>query len=288
MNRRRATVALSALVAAPFFAFAQASRKVPVIGFLHPGFAGGISGADSALDAMLAGLGSLGYIDGQTIEIEYRWAQGKTETLPALARELIKLKVDLIVAIAPSAVKAAMAATRELPIGAHDLETDPVAAGLASSLARPGGNLTGLFLNHADLAAKWLQQITEVKPGARHLAVLSDANTGPYQLDAIRAAAAAISAELSVFEFRGEGAIQIALAAGLESKPDAFVQLESTLIRAASKAIARILCGARPSDPPIEQPTHFEFLMNLKAAQAMTIKIPQSVLLRADEVIGQI
>ena len=132
-----------------------------------------------------------------------------------------------------------------------------------------------------------------------------------------------------MFEFRGEGAIQIALAAGLESKPDAFVQLESTLIRAASRAIAtalaaqrmagispyrafvegggllsygvnlpvmnrslapyvaRILRGARPSDPPIEQPTHFEFLMNLKAAQAMTIKIPQSVLLRADEVIGQ-
>lgn len=300
---------------------------MPVIGFLHPGAAGATSGSGSALEAMLAGLGSLGYVVGKTIKIEYRWAQDKTELLPSMARELIKLKVDLIVAVAPSAVKAAMAATRDLPIVAHDLETDPVAGGLVTSLARPGGNLTGLFLNHADLAAKWLQQITEIKPGARQLAVLSDASTGPYQLDAIKVAASAMAVQLSVSEFRGAGGIQSALDAVYRSRTDALVQLGSPLIRASARAIAaslaaqrvpgispyrafvegggllsygvnlpvmnrslapyifKILHGARAGDLAIEQPTHFEFLVNLKTAKAMGIKIAQSVLLRADEVV---
>lgn len=137
MNRRETVLAIAAASVLPDVLLAQQVSPMPVIGFLHPGFAGAISGSDSALEAMLAGLGSLGYVVGKTIKIEYRWAQGKVELLPSLARELIKLKVDLIVAVAPPAVKAAMAATQDLAIVAHDLETDPVAGGLVSSLARP-------------------------------------------------------------------------------------------------------------------------------------------------------
>ena len=218
-------------------------------------------------------------------------------------------------------------ATKDLPIVAHDLETDPVAAGLIASLARPGGNLTGLFLNHADLAAKWLQQITEIRPSARRLAVLWVSNTGPYQLDALSAAATARSSQIAVLEFRGATDLQHALDAGLKDKPDAIVQLGSPLIRAAAKKIAesltaqrvpgispyrvfaesggllsygvnlmvmyrslapyifKILHGAKPSDLPIEQPTTFEFLVNLKAAKNLGITIPSAVLVRADDVI---
>ena len=327
MNRRDTVYALAALATVSLTVSAQQSNKLPVIGFLNPGFAGGITGTASAFAGLISGLSSLGYAEGKTIRIEARWAQGKPEQLPALAQELIRLKVDLIVAVSPASVKAALAASKDLPIVAHDLETDPIAAGLIASLARPGANLTGLFLNHADLAAKWLEQITEVLPAARRLAVLWDANTGPYQLEAIKAAATAKAVQLSVLEFRGADGIQRTLDAGLKEKPDAIVQLGSPLIRAATKAIAeslaaqrvpgispfrefaenggllsygvnlpvmyrslapyisKILHGAKPGELPIEQPTHFEFLVNLKAARIMGIKIPPAVLARADEVI---
>jgi putative ABC transport system substrate-binding protein len=220
MNRRDTALTLTALGAMPQAILAQTGSRMPVIGLLHPGSAGTVSGSSSAVEVLLSGLSGLGYVDGKSIRIEYRWGQGRPERLLELARELVRLKVELIVAIAPSAVKAAAAATRELPIVAHDLETDPVAAGLVASLARPGGNLTGLFLNHADLAAKWLQQITEVKPGARQLAILSDASTGPYQLDAIKGAARAMAVQFAVLEFKGSDGILSVLDAGLKARPD--------------------------------------------------------------------
>jgi putative tryptophan/tyrosine transport system substrate-binding protein len=140
---------------------AQQGNRIPVIGFLHSGSAGTVQRPSSTLQALRAGLASQGYVEGKTLRIEARFAEGKPEQSPALALELLRLKVDLIVAVGPSSVKAALAASRDLPIVALDLETDPVASGLIATLAKPGGNLTGLFLDHADLAAKWLQLITE-------------------------------------------------------------------------------------------------------------------------------
>lgn len=327
MNRRDIVLAIAALGAIPHAIRAQQGIKIPVIGFLSAGFSGGIRSPDYAMEGLLSGLNSYGYTDGKTIKIEARWGEGKPELLPKLAQELVRLKVELIVAVAPPSVKAALAATQDLPIIAHDLETDPVAGGLVANLARPGGNLTGLFLNHADLAAKWLQQITEILPSARHLAVLWDASTGPYQLDAIKAAATAKAVHLSVLEFRDADGIQRTLDAGLKEKPDAIVQLGSPLIRAAAKVIAesltaqrmpgispyrafvenggllsygvnlpvmyrslapyvsKVLHGAKPGELPIEQPTHFEFLVNLRAARTLGIKIPSAMLARADEVL---
>lgn len=327
MNRRDTVLALAALGALPPATHAQQARRIPLIGWLHPGTAGTVTGASSIFEALRAGLRTSGYIEGETIRIETRWAQGKPEALPGLAQQLVQQKVDLIVAISPSAVRAAAAATRDLPIVALDLETDPVASGLATSLRKPGGNLTGLFLNHADLAAKWLQMVKEIVPGARRIAVLRDANTGPYQIAAITAAAKTMAVSLQILEFRDAAGIQSALNAGLKEKPEALVQLGSPLINTAGKTIAdflvthripaispfrtftdnggllsygpnlqmmyrglavyisKILKGAKPGDLPVEQPTHFELIVNLKAARAIGVKIPRAILVRADEVI---
>ena len=204
---------------------------------------------------------------------------------------------------------------------------DPVASGLVATLARPGGNLTGFFLNHAELAAKWLQLVREIVPGARRVAVLRDINGGPHQIEAITAAAKAMAVSLKVLEFRDAAGIQGALEAGLKDRPEALIQLGSPLLNAASKTIAgflatqrlpgispyrgfvdaggllsygpnlavmfralpvyvsKILKGAKPGDLPIEQPTHFELVVNQKTAKAIGVKLPPAILVRADEVI---
>ena len=327
MDRRNSVLALAALGALPIAAHAQQPRKLQVIGWLHPGTSGASTGPSFVFDAMRAGLRTSGYIEGQTIRIEERWAQGNPEALAGLAQQLVQQKVDVIAAISLPSIMAAKAATRDLPIVAVNLETDPVASGLIASLARPGGNLTGLFLNHAEMAAKWLQMVNEIAPGARRIAVLRDANTGPYQTAAITVAAKTMGISLQLLEFRNAAGILDALNAGLKERPEALVQLSSPLINAAGKAtaevlathrlpgispfrtfadnggllsygpnlsimfrgvavhISRVLKGAKPRDLPVEQPTHFELIVNQKAAKAMGIKIPATILLRADEVI---
>ena len=323
MNRRKTVLALAALGVAPRTTFAQQARRIPVIAFLDPRFAG----TSPSFDALRPGLRADGHIEGQTFRIEARWGEGKPEALAGFARELVLQKVDIIVAVSPAAVRAAAAATRDLPIVAIDLETDPVASGLVTSLRRPGGNITGLFLNHAELAAKWLQLVREIVPGARRIAVLWDANTGPYQLAAITAAAKTMGVSLQVLEFRNAAGMQDALIAGLKDRPEALVGLGSPLINAAGKTIAdflathrlpaispfrtfpdnggllsygpnlkimyaalatyvsKILKGARVSDLPIEQPTHIQLIVNQKAAKAIGVKLPKAILARADEVI---
>ena len=327
MNRRDIVLALAALGAAPLAARAQQGRRIPVIGFLHPGSPGAIAGPSSVATGLRDGLRDIGYLEGENIKIEYRWAQGKPDMLPALAHELVGIKVDLIVAVSPASVRAAKAATRDLPIVAHDLETDPVASGLVASLARPGGNMTGLFLDLPDMAAKWLQLVREAVPGVRRVAVLWDANTGESQLRAITPAAKATAVELQILEYRDLSGMAPALESSLKARPQALVLLGSPLInrwadrvagfaarhrlpgispfrsfaergglmsygvnlvvmyRGLAPIIAKILKGSRPGDLPIEQPTHFEFIVNLKAAKALGLAIPGSLLLRADEVI---
>jgi putative tryptophan/tyrosine transport system substrate-binding protein len=324
MRRREFLTLLGGATAWPLTARAQ-QGKLPVIGFLHPGFPDGVG--SPAFIALRDGLRDVGYIEGETVKIEARWARGKPEALPQLTRELIQLHVDVLVPTARPSIEAARAATTDLPIVANDLESDPVASGYVASLAHPGGNLTGLFLDAPTLCGKWLQQISDIVPAAKKIAVLWDSTTGTYQLDAIKTAATTASIDVVVMEFRDNAGLDAALEAGLKQGPQAVIQLGSPLTRQAGTRTAQILSahhipgtsqfrtfpdggglmsygpdlislyrrigpivgkilhGARPADLPIERPTKFELVINLKAAKAFGVTIPGLLLATADEVI---
>ncbi|MGD9884300.1 MAG: ABC transporter substrate-binding protein [Reyranella sp.] len=194
---------------------------------------------------MADGLRDFGFVEGKNVKVEARWALGKPEALPQLARELVQLGVAVLVATARPSIEAARAATTDLPIIATDLESDPVASGYVASLARPGGNLTGFFSDAPTLCGKWLQQIGEIIPDVKTIAVLWDSTTGPYQLDTMTVAAGVNSIRISVMEFRDSAGLGKALDLGLRGGPQAVIQLGSPLIRQASPRIAETLLRHR-------------------------------------------
>jgi putative ABC transport system substrate-binding protein len=303
---------------------AQRAQKVPIIGFLHPGFP---EGGSVVFDSMREGVRELGYVEGESVKLEARWARGKPEALPQLTQELIQLGVDVLVPTARPSIEAARAATTTLPIVANDLESDPVASGYVVSLARPGGNLTGVFLDAPTLCSKWLQYIDDVVPNVTKVGVLWDVTTGTYQLDAARVATNSKSLNLVVMQFRNLSELEPALNQGLGENLGAVVQLGSPLIRQGAPRIAeilssrrlpaisqfrtypdggglmsygpdlahlyrrvgsqvaRVLRGTRPAELPIERPTKFELVINVKAAKALGVMVPGSLLATADEVI---
>ena len=176
MRRREFITLLGGATAWPISTPAQQIQKVPVIGFLHPGFP---EAGSPVFHALREGLRNAGYIEGETIKLEARWAHGKPEMLPRLTKELVELRVDVLVATARSSIEAARAATTSIPVVANDLESDPIASGYIASLAHPGGNLTGQFLDAPSLCSKWLQQIRGVLGNLTKIAILWDA-TGTY------------------------------------------------------------------------------------------------------------
>ena len=232
MTRRHFLVALSLGCAVrPAAVEAQQAEKVYRIGYLNPRAA--TSPPESGFKAFQDTLRERGYVEGQSIAIEYRWADGKEDRLRDFAAELVSLRVDAVFTVSSIALRAARNATQTIPIVAADLETDPVASGMAASLARPGGNITGVFLDQPELYAKCLQLLREMAPKVTRVAVLRDAATAPGGLRAIEAAARVLAIHLQVLEVRTANDLGSAFLAARKGRAEALMVFQSPALSVA-------------------------------------------------------
>jgi putative ABC transport system substrate-binding protein len=321
-RRRFLLTSVAGAVAAPLAAEGQRADKVPRIGWL------GTDPAAHRREVLLQDLRDLGYVEGRNIEIEYRFAEGKMEQLPAVAAELVALNVDVIVAVSQPAVQAAQQATKTIPIVMFGVG-DPVSTGLVANLARPGGNITGLSQLSPELSAKRLALLKEVIPKVSRVAVLLNPTnpSNAHQLRDTKAAAKALEVRLQLLEVHSPQHLESAFQAAAQGRAGALVTLDDLFIfthrmrivalaaksrlpgmygwptfpeagglmsygpdfrsmyRQAAIFVDKILRGARPADLPVEQPTKFELVINLKTAKALGLTIPPSLLARADQVI---
>ena len=320
--RRRKFIALGGAVAWPVAGRAQ--HAMPVIGFLSSQSPGG-----QPIIALKAGLEEAGYTDGQNVTIEYLWAEDRYDRLPALATQLVRRQVAVIVAAGgPVTPLAAKAATSTIPI-IFTAVSDPIRGGLVASLNRPGANVTGVAALTIELDAKRLELLRELTPGARNIGALVNPNRPDIdaQLSGMQRAAQSVGRPLVILKAGTERELDAVFENHRDSKFDALLvgsdafflsrhaQLLELLIRHAMPAIfaqrefvlagglisygtsladayrqtgvyaGRILKGEKPADLPVVQPTKFELVINLKTAKALGLTIPQSILLRADEVI---
>ena len=252
VQRRRFVLSASALLAAPFAAVAQQAGKVWRIGVLRPG-------PDDAIfrqnfDSFLQALRELRFTEGTNLAIEYRVRPGKPEEMLALANDLVRARVDAILAISPVGVSATAKATTSIPIVAIDLESDPVASGFAANLARPGRNITGLFLDFPEMGGKWLQLLKEAVPKLNRAAVLWDPAIGFSLLKGVEAAALSMSVQLLRLEARGPADFAPAFQSAAKQKAEALVVLGTPAFNSARKEIADLavkhrLPGIMPFPP---------------------------------------
>jgi putative ABC transport system substrate-binding protein len=324
VNRRELLAAIAVgLFFAPAQGSAQQSARVPIVGMLitHPPV------TDPVVEALRTGLRQHGYEDGRNIRLEVRTASGQLERVPALAEELVRLKVDVIVLANEPALRAVTQATSTIPVVMAGYTNDPAAIGWIESYRRPGGNVTGVFTVNAALIGKHLELLKETLPNVVRIAVLWDPVFGRRQLDEVQRVAPQLGLRPQPIEVRNlrdiapafdtakrmkAGAILVVwtpllyvhrervAALGLETKLPIVTDMSNLLeagallsygsrgyasFERAGYYVDRLLKGAKASELPVEQMSNIKLLVNMKTAKALGITIPQSILLRADEVI---
>jgi putative ABC transport system substrate-binding protein len=324
VNRREVISLFGGLAAWPLAARGQQPEKLPTIGFLG---ASTPSTASQWVSAFVQRLRELGWVEGRTVAIEYRWAEGRSERFAEITAEFVRLGVQVIVTFGTPAAVAAKQGTSRIPI-VFALVGDPVANGLVASLGRPGGNATGLSTQSTDLVTKRVELLRDLVPGLRRLAVLVNVGNPAAMLEmaGIRSAVGALGPEIVALELRrtediapGFEALKgraealyippspfvntnwirintLALGARLPTMHGAREYVEAgglmsygpnfeDLFRRASDLVDKILRGAKPAGLPVEQPTKFNLVINQITAKALGLTIPESFLVRADEVI---
>jgi ABC-type uncharacterized transport system substrate-binding protein len=328
MRRREFITLLGGVAAAwPLAARAQQGERMRRIGVLTP-FAASDTEGQARLTAFAQGLQQIGWTVGQNIRIDYRWGDGKADTMRKYAAELVPLAPDIILASSSAAVAPLLEATRTVPIVFAGI-ADPVAAGYVESLARPGGNATGFAVYEYSISGKWLEVLKEVAPRVTRAAVLrpSDIAAGPGQFGTIQALAPSLGVELRPVNVRNAAEIERALTEFAQSPNGGLIVFGSpgatihrSLIialaakhrlpavynsrfftaagglisygpdfldqhRGAAGYVDRILKGEKPADLPVQAPTKYELVINLKTAKALGTEVPPTLLARADEVI---